>query len=45
MKLSEWSPMVKNTLGSDQLKMISPKCCYENNDVLVVHNNMSFLDV
>ena len=45
MKLSEWSPMVKNKLESDQSKMISAKCCYENDDLLVVHNIMSFLDV
>ena len=37
--------MVKNKLESDQLKMISAKCCYENDDLLVVHNIMSFLDV
>ena len=37
--------MVKSMLESDQLKMISAKCCYENDDVLVVHNIMSFPDV
>ena len=44
MKLSEWSPMMKSMLESDQFKMISAKCCYENDDVLVVHNIMSFPD-
>ena len=31
-------------LESDQLKMISAKCFYENDEVLVVHNIMSFPD-
>ena len=44
MKLSEWAPMIKRMLESDQLKMVSAKCCYENDEVLVVHNIMSFPD-
>ena len=31
-------------LESVQLKMISEKCFYENDEVLVVHNIMSFPD-
>ena len=42
MKLSEWAPMMKSMLESDQLKMVSAKCCYDNDEVLVVHNIMSF---
>ena len=44
MKLSEWAPMIKRMLESDQLKMFSAKCCYENVEVLVVHEIMSFPD-
>lgn len=44
MKLSEWAPMIKRMLESDQLKMFSAKCCYENIEVLVVHEIMSFPD-
>ena len=44
MKLSEWAPMIKRMLESDQLKMFWPKCCYENVEALVVHEIMSFPD-
>ena len=44
MKLSEWVPIIKSMLESDQLKMVSAKCCYENDEVLVVHNIISFPD-
>ena len=44
IKLSEWSPIMKSILESDQLKMVSAKCCYENDEVLVVHNIISFPD-
>ena len=44
MKLSEWAPMIKRMLESDQLKMFSAKCCYENVEVLLVHEIMSFPD-
>ena len=42
MKLSEWFPIMKRMLESDLLKMISAKCCYENDEVLVVQNIMAF---
>ena len=44
IKLSEWSPIMKSMLESDQLKIVSAKCCYENDEVLVVHNIISFPD-
>ena len=44
MRLSEWSPLIKSMLESNKLEMISSKCCYENDDILVVHNVISFPD-
>ncbi len=44
MNLSEWSPLMKSMLENNKLEMISSKCCYENDDILVVHNMMSFPD-
>ena len=44
MSLSEWSPLMKSMLESNKLEMISSKCCYENDDILVVHNVISFPD-
>ena len=44
MSLSEWSPLMKRMLESNKLEMISSKCCYENDDILVVHNVISFPD-
>lgn len=44
MSLSEWSPLMKSILESNKLEMISSKCCYENDDILVVHNVISFPD-
>ena len=44
MKLSEWVAIMKRMLESDHLKMFSAKCCYENVEVLVVHEIMSFPD-
>jgi len=31
-------------LESNKIEMISSKCCYKNDDILVVHNVMSFPD-
>ena len=42
MSLSEWTPLMKSMLESDNLEMISSKCFYENYDILVVHNLISF---
>ena len=44
MSLSEWSPLIKSMLESNKIEMISSKCCYKNDDILVVHNVMSFPD-
>ncbi len=44
MKFFEWAPIMKSMLESGQLEMVSAKCCYENDEVLVVHNIMFFLD-
>jgi len=44
MILSEWSPLIKSMLESNKIEMISSKCCYKNDDILVVHNVMSFPD-
>ena len=35
---------MKSMLESDNLEMISSKCFYENYDILVVHNLISFPD-
>ena len=42
MKLLELSLLMKSNLESYKLEMLSSKCCYENDDILVVHNMMSF---
>ena len=33
MSLSEWTPLMKSMLESDNLEMISSKCFYENYDI------------
>ena len=42
MSLSEWSPLMKSMLESNKLEMISSKCCYENDDILVTHRFIDF---
>ena len=44
MSLSEWFPMMKSMLESNKFEMISWKCIYENDDILVDHNVLSFPD-
>ena len=44
MRLSEWFPMMKDMVESNKLEMISWKCIYENDDILVDHSVLSFPD-
>ena len=44
MSLSEWFPMMKSMLESNKFEMISWKCIYENDDILVIHNIGNFPD-
>ena len=44
MNLSGWSPLMKSNLESIKIEMLSSKCCFENDDILVVHDMMSFPD-
>ena len=44
LTLSEWAPMMKDMIESGKMKIISSKCCYENEEVLVIHNVLSFPD-
>ena len=44
MSLLEWFPIMKSMLESNKFEMISWKCIYENDDILVDHNVLSFPD-
>jgi len=44
LSLTEWQPMMEGMMQSDQWKMLSSNCLYENDDILVVHSVMSFPD-
>ena len=41
---AEWQPIMEGMMQSDQWKMLSSTCLYENDDILVVHSLMSFPD-
>lgn len=41
---AEWQPMMEGMMQSDQWKMFSSNCLYENDDILVAHSVMSFPD-
>ena len=44
LALSEWAPMMRDMIESGKMEIISSKCCYENEEVLVIHNVISFPD-
>ena len=44
LSLEEWRPIVEQMLQSDKLKMHDSRCLYENDEILVMHNVMSFPD-
>lgn len=44
LSLEEWRPMMEQMLKSDKLEVHDSRCLYENEDILVMHNVMSFPD-
>ena len=44
MSLSEWFPIMKSMVESNKLEMISWKCIYENDEILIDHSVLSFPD-
>lgn len=41
---SEWSEMVTGMMANDKFIQESSRCVYENDDILVTHNFMSYPD-
>ena len=44
LSLEEWRPLMEQMLKSDKLEVHDSRCLYENEDILVMHNVMSFPD-
>ena len=44
MNKEEWTPMVTAMMQSDQLEIKNQRCIYENDNILVQHNFMSYPD-
>ena len=44
LSLEEWRPLMEQMLKSDKLEVHESRCLYENQDILVMHNVMSFPD-
>lgn len=44
LSLDEWRPLMEQMLSSDKLEVHDSRCLYENEDILVMHNVMSFPD-
>ena len=40
----EWAPMVTGMLGNEKFIHESSRCVYENDDILIQHNFMSYPD-
>ena len=41
---ADWLPIMHGMMDSDDLKIHDSRCLYENDEVLVMHNVMSFPD-
>ena len=44
LSLAEWRPLMEQMLKSEKLEIHHSRCLYENTDILVMHNVMSFPD-
>ena len=40
----DWTPVVTTMLQSDRLEVLTCRCLYENDDILVMHQLMKFPD-
>ncbi len=44
LSLEEWRPLMEQMFKSDKLEVHESRCLYENEEILVMHNVMSFPD-
>ncbi len=44
MTKAEWEPAMRTMMASDALKVETNRCIYENDEILVAHQVMSFPD-
>ena len=44
LSLEEWRPIMTKMMASDKLEVHESRCLYENEEILVMHNIMSFPD-
>ena len=44
LSLQEWKPLMEQMMKSDKLEVHESRCLYENDEILVMHNVMSFPD-
>ena len=44
LSLEEWRPLLEQMMSSDKLEVHDSRCLYENDEILVMHNVMSFPD-
>ena len=44
MSLAEWEPLMRAMMGNDAWVIHDNRCLYENDEILVMHNVLSFPD-
>ena len=44
LSLEEWRPIMERMMQSDKLEVHDSRCLYENEDILVMHNVITFPD-
>ena len=44
VKKADWAPTLRAMMESDALEITESRCLYENEDIIVMHQVMNFLD-